>query len=86
MFVGPSDLSLTLSNGELVAPFSSAIDAPVWTVAQKARAAGKIAGVYAGTAERAQFLLDAGYTFVALGSDTAYVTDGVRGMLKPLDR
>ncbi len=85
VFVGPSDLSLTLSKGRAIAPFSAEIDEPVRTIARKARAAGKIAGVYAGNAERAKFFLSCGYTFITLGSDLGYLTDGVRGALKGLD-
>jgi 4-hydroxy-2-oxoheptanedioate aldolase len=86
VFVGPSDLSLTLSKGEQIDPLSTIVDGPVRTIAQKARAAGKIAGVYAGAAERAQFFLDAGYTFIVLGIDTGYVAEGVRAILAPLKR
>jgi 4-hydroxy-2-oxoheptanedioate aldolase len=71
VFVGPSDLSITLSQGariEATAPH--VLDVAV-DIGAQARAAGKIAGVYAFDAEKARAFVAKGFTFAAVGSDLA---------------
>ncbi len=69
IFVGPSDLSITLAEGariEATAPH--VLDAAV-TIGATAKAAGKIAGVYAFDAQKAKVFFERGFTFAAVGSD-----------------
>ncbi|MFN3226578.1 MAG: HpcH/HpaI aldolase family protein [Hyphomicrobiales bacterium] len=69
IFVGPSDLSITLAEGariEATAPH--VLDAAV-AIGTKAREAGKIAGVYAFDAQKAKAFFERGFTFAAVGSD-----------------
>ena len=69
VFVGPSDLSITLSQGaRLEAGAGHVIDA-VDVIGSKARKAGKIAGVYAFDVDKARSFVDLGFTFTAVGSD-----------------
>jgi 4-hydroxy-2-oxoheptanedioate aldolase len=81
IFVGPSDLSLTLSGGRSVAPGDAALEAPLRRIAESAKRAGKIAGIFSPTAERARVFRDLGYPFVALGTDFAYLRSGAEAML-----
>jgi 4-hydroxy-2-oxoheptanedioate aldolase len=81
VFVGPSDLSVTLSGGERIAPLDSFIEAPIRDIAKRAKAAGKIAGAYAISGERARFYREIGYRLIALGSDQVYLSRGISAML-----
>jgi 4-hydroxy-2-oxoheptanedioate aldolase len=85
VFVGPSDLSVTLSNGARIAPFDKSLDAPIKLIAERARAAGKVPGIYAANADRARLFRDFGYRFIALGSDAVYLANGAKGMLAALN-
>jgi 4-hydroxy-2-oxoheptanedioate aldolase len=81
VFVGPSDLSVTLSGGERIAPTEAFIEAPVRDIAARVKAAGKIAGAYAINGERARFYREIGYRFIALGSDQVYLARGISALL-----
>ena len=85
IFVGPSDLSVTLSEGERVAPNDAIVDAPIRDIAVRTRAAGKIAGAFAGSGERARFYRMAGYRLIALANDQAYLARGISAMLADVD-
>ena len=81
VFIGPSDLSVTLSNGEKIAPTEAWLDEPIRDIANRAKAAGKIAGAFAINPARARFFRDVGYTLIALGGDQVYLAEGIKGML-----
>lgn len=81
VFVGPSDLSVTLSGGKRIAPTESFIEEPIRDIAVRTNAAGKIAGAFAINGERARFYRGAGYRFIALGSDQIYLTRGISAIL-----
>jgi 4-hydroxy-2-oxoheptanedioate aldolase len=81
VFVGPSDLSVTFSGGEKVAPTDSFIEAPIRDIAARAKAAGKIAGAYAVNGERVRFFREAGFRLIALASDQAYLARGINAVL-----
>jgi len=53
LFIGPSDLSLALSDGTLLDPHSPAVDAELDKVVAAANKAGKIPGLYCANAARA---------------------------------
>jgi 4-hydroxy-2-oxoheptanedioate aldolase len=82
ILIGPSDLSIALSNGAAVnaegAETSQAIDHAL----ARAKAAGKIAAIYAPTGERAADFAKRGYDLVAVGSDLAFLRLGAASMLK----
>lgn len=84
VFMGPSDLSLTLSAGTSIAPTDKALDQPIARIAERARAAGKIAGAFAVNSERAAFFRDLGYRLIAVGTDQLYLSTGIAAMLAPL--
>lgn len=81
-FVGPSDLSVTLSAGKRIAPFDPSLDDSIRHIAARAKAAGKVVGAYAATPDRARHFRNNGYRFIALGGDQAYLVGGANEMLK----
>lgn len=81
VFVGPSDLSVTLSEGRRISPFDQSLDAPIRAIAERTAAAGKIAGVYAANADRARLFRGFGYRLIALGSDQIYLASGAAAMI-----
>jgi 4-hydroxy-2-oxoheptanedioate aldolase len=86
VFVGPSDLSLALTNGRTLDPHSKEVDAAVETIGKAAQKAGKIAGAYTANAERANELAARGFRFLAVASDTAFVRAGITATFKALKR
>jgi 4-hydroxy-2-oxoheptanedioate aldolase len=85
VFLGPSDLSVTFSGGERMAPADAFIDAPVRRIAERAKAAGKIAGAFAVSGERVRFYREAGYRLIALSSDQSYLNRGVAAYLADIE-
>jgi len=85
VFVGPSDLSVTLTDGQRVAPNDAIVDAPLRDIAARAIAAGKIAGAFAVNGERVRFCREAGYRLIALAHDQVYLARGISEMLADVD-
>jgi 4-hydroxy-2-oxoheptanedioate aldolase len=82
VFVGPFDLSVSLSAGRNVAPGDAFVDAPIKHIAARANAVGKVAGIYSPTPERARTFRDFGYRFIAVAGDQGYLTYGAAEMLR----
>jgi 4-hydroxy-2-oxoheptanedioate aldolase len=82
IFMGPSDLSITLSRGETLNPTGAEVEKALDHALARAKAAGKIAGVYAPTGERVDECIKRGFTFMALGSDTVALRMGAQAALK----
>jgi 4-hydroxy-2-oxoheptanedioate aldolase len=85
VFLGPSDLSVTFSGGERMAPADAFIDAPVRRIAARARAAGKIAGAFAINGERVRFYREIGYRLISLASEQTYLARGISAMLAEVE-
>jgi 4-hydroxy-2-oxoheptanedioate aldolase len=88
IFVGPSDLSLTLSNGAIIDANHPSIDDPIRRIAAATLKAGKIPAIFAGGGARAKQFASFGYTIIAVGSDSGvassgggYIAVGARAML-----
>lgn len=81
VFVGPSDLSITISNGTLD-QLSPDVDAAMTRVAEAAKTAGKVAGAYCATPERAGELARRGFRFLAIASDGAMLMAAAQDALK----
>ena len=81
VFMGPSDLSVTLSGGKEIAPTAGWLDEPIRRLADRANAAGKVAGAFAVNAARGRFFIECGYRFIALGADQTYLAEGAKAML-----
>jgi len=81
VFVGPSDLSVSLSAGARIAPGDANLDGALAAIATAATAAGKFACIYSGTGQRARHHLSLGYRLIAVGADTTYVAAGASELL-----
>lgn len=81
VFVGPSDFSIALSDGQRVEPMNAEMLKTAATIAEKARAAGKFAGIFAFTADTARRFRDMGFRFIAISSDFGYLTGGASALV-----
>jgi 4-hydroxy-2-oxoheptanedioate aldolase len=82
LFLGPADLSITLSDGAKVDPTAGEIDSAIERILAAAGKAGKIMGAYCHTAERAGALAKRGVRFLAVGSDMGFLRAGAAAALK----
>ncbi|WP_417768987.1 HpcH/HpaI aldolase family protein [Stappia sp.] len=85
IFVGPGDLSLTLSDGKAVTPSSETVQAMAADIAARTRAAGKFAGAFCNTAEDARAARDMGFRFIAHGVEMSLLLDAAAAKLAELD-
>ena len=81
VFCGPSDLSISIANEPKPTPFGDSSIAQVREIAEKARAAGKLACTYCAGPETANLAHEMGYRFMALGGDPAYLKRGTDALL-----
>ena len=84
LFLGPSDLSIALSNGRTLDPLSKDVDSEIDRIIAAAKKAGKIPGAYCHSAERAAALAKRGMRFIAVGSDMMFLRAGAAAQLKAL--
>jgi 4-hydroxy-2-oxoheptanedioate aldolase len=84
LFVGPSDLSVALSDGAVLDPHSREVEAVLERIVAAANKAGKIAGLYCANAERAVASAKHGFRFLAIGSDMALLRAGAAAQVKTL--
>ncbi len=81
IFIGPSDLSIALSGGAALNAFSPEVDRALDHALARARAAGKLIGVYAATGDRAAQHVRQGIDLIAIASDTAMLRAGAQSFL-----
>jgi 4-hydroxy-2-oxoheptanedioate aldolase len=84
LFLGPSDLSIALSDGKATDPLSKEIDKELDRILAAADRAKKIPGAYCHSAERAAALAKRGVRFLAVGSDLGFLRAGAAAALKTL--
>ncbi len=84
LFLGPSDLSIALSDGKALDPLSRDVERELDRMVAAAQAAGKIPGAFCHTAERAAALAKRGVRFLAVMSDIAMLRAGAAAALKVL--
>lgn len=84
LFLGPSDLSIALSDGRSLDPLSKEVDGEIDRIVAAARKAGKIPGAYCHSGERAVALAKRGMRFLAVASDMAFLRAGARAALDGL--
>ncbi len=84
LFVGPSDLSIGLSDGRELDPHSDTVEKALDTLVAACRKAGKIAGLYCTNAERAVACAKRGVRFLAVGSDLGFLRAGTGAQMKVL--
>jgi 4-hydroxy-2-oxoheptanedioate aldolase len=81
IFLGPADLSVTLSKGAVIDVQGPEVEKAIDHALARARFAGKLAGIYAPTGERAAVLSRRGFPLVAVGSDLAFLRAGAQAAL-----
>jgi 4-hydroxy-2-oxoheptanedioate aldolase len=84
LFLGPSDLSIALSDGKHLDPLSKEVDHELDRILAAAQRAKKISGAYCHSAERAVALAKRGMKFLAVMSDLAMLRAGTAAALKVL--
>jgi 4-hydroxy-2-oxoheptanedioate aldolase len=84
VFLGPSDLSIALSEGKNLDPLSKEVERELDRMVAAARSAGKIPGAYCHSADRAVALAKRGMRFLAVMSDLAMLRAGVAAAMKVL--
>ena len=82
IFVGPSDLSIALSNGAENNPTGPEASAALEHALARAKAAGKFSGVYAPSGERGGELAKKGFDLVSIGTDTSFLRAAAQAALK----
>ena len=81
VFLGPSDLSLALSDGGKVDPKADNVLRAAEDIAKRARAAGKFSCAFSMDAEAALQFRDMGFRFIALGTDVSCLAGGAKALL-----
>jgi len=84
LFLGPSDLSIALSEGKSLDPLSKEVERELDRIIAATQKAGKIPGAFCHTAERAVALAARGVRFLAVMSDLAMLRAGIAGAMKVL--
>lgn len=85
LFLGPSDLSIALSQGKALDPLAGVVDRELDRILAAAQAANKIPGAYCHSAQRAAELAKRGVRFLAVMSDLAMLRAGAAAALKVLN-
>lgn len=81
VFVGPSDLSIGLSRGDVLDPVSPEVGAALDRVAACAKAAGKIAGVFTFSGAVAKTMAARGFGLVTIATDLLLLRAAARAEL-----
>jgi 4-hydroxy-2-oxoheptanedioate aldolase len=84
LFVGPSDLSIGLTDGKELDPHSEVVESALEKIIAACGKAGKIAGLYCANAERAVACAKRGVRFLAVGSDLGFLRAGTAAQIKTL--
>lgn len=84
LFVGPSDLSIGLSDGAELDPHSRTVEDAIDRIVAACNKAGKVAGLYCANAERAVACARRGIRFLAVGSDLGFLRAGTAAQVKTL--
>lgn len=84
LFLGPSDLSIALSDGKTLDPLSKDVDRELDRILAAAQRTKKIPGAYCHSAERAAALAKRGVKFLAVMSDLAMLRAGAAAALKTI--
>jgi len=84
IFLGSGDLAVTMGEPLFSSIPSAALRAASRKVAAECRAAGIIAGAYAGPGTRAKDFIDDGFDLLAIGIDWLYVRSGICASLEEI--
>lgn len=78
VFVGPSDLSISLSGGERVDPRMPLVDAALTRIAASAARAGKIAGLFCFDGTTAKAMAQRGFRLISVSTDLLLMSQAAR--------
>jgi 4-hydroxy-2-oxoheptanedioate aldolase len=81
VFVGPGDLSISITDGRTLDIDRPETVAAIEHVARRALAAGKPAAIFAATGAHARRYFAMGYQFVTPSTDIGYLTLGARSII-----
>jgi 4-hydroxy-2-oxoheptanedioate aldolase len=82
LFVGPSDLSITLSNGAGIDKLGAKTLEAMARIAKAAKANGLVAGAFGGGAEVIKAYVKLGYSFIAAAVDVDLLQTGAAALMK----
>jgi 4-hydroxy-2-oxoheptanedioate aldolase len=82
VFVGPSDLSIALTNGATVDQLHPEVDKALDHIAARAKAAGKFASAFCADGKRAAEVAAKGYKLMSIGTDNLLLRAGSRAALE----
>jgi 4-hydroxy-2-oxoheptanedioate aldolase len=84
LFIGPYDLSTTLSGGKAQDVQATEVEHAIDKICAAASKAGKIPGIYCRDAERALAMAKRGFKFITVGNDAGFLHDGAAAQVKAL--
>ena len=84
LFVGPSDLSIALTDGKELDPHSETVEAALDKIVAAAARPARSPALYCANAERAVACAKRGVRFLAVGSDLGFLRAGTAAQLKTL--
>ena len=84
VFVGPYDLSTSLSAGAAQDVQAPEVERAIDQICAAAKRAGKIPGIYCRDAERALAMAKRGFRFICIGSDLGMLRESAAATLKAL--
>jgi len=84
LFVGPYDLSTSLSGGKAQDVQAPEVERAIDKIGAAAEKAGKIPGIYCRDAELASAMAKRGFRFITIGSDLGIVREGAAAVLRAL--
>lgn len=79
IYIGPNDLALSLGLEPRFDPVDPAITGPIDHILARARHHGKRAGIHTGSAGYARSMVEKGFDFVTVGSDSRFIAAGAAG-------
>ncbi|MFN0264094.1 HpcH/HpaI aldolase family protein [Tepidamorphus sp. 3E244] len=82
LFIGPADMSMSMSAGSSMNPEDDSVLDAIKAVAKACKAHGKLATGYAQTPKLADAYREAGFALVCCGSDYGFIRAGAAGALK----
>jgi 4-hydroxy-2-oxoheptanedioate aldolase len=82
VFVGPSDLSIALTNGATIDQLHPEVDKALDHIAARAKAHGKLASAFCGDGKRAAEVAKKGFQLCSIGTDGLLVRAGAKAALE----
>jgi 4-hydroxy-2-oxoheptanedioate aldolase len=84
VYVGPSDLSISLGCAAKLDGLDAKAEDAVQTILAKTKAAGLVAGIHTGSVEGALKRSADGFRFVSVGSDAIFINQGATATVKAM--